>query len=235
MNDRPQLRLLADRAGILPAYLDTSGVEQTTKDSTRVALLAVMGFDASTEAAAAQAGARLDRAEQANLLHPVRVVRADARQSTRVQLCIPGHDSRPVDWHVELQEEGGAEHLVEGRSKPRGRDGAVFVSLPVPPPSGYHKLRATVERPGDCLEAEQSLIVSPVRCTAVTELLQRSSYRDRADSAASPLSKGGYRGVTQDPPNDNVPSTRQAFGIWTNLYTIRSRRNWGIGDLTDAR
>lgn len=52
MKDRPHLRSLADRLDILPAYNDVHGELWVTKDDTKVALLAAMGFDASTETAA---------------------------------------------------------------------------------------------------------------------------------------------------------------------------------------
>ena len=51
--DRPLLRALAEELGIVPGYHDQTGAEwRETSDETRVLLLAAMGVDASTEAAA---------------------------------------------------------------------------------------------------------------------------------------------------------------------------------------
>jgi 4-alpha-glucanotransferase len=46
------LHALADRAGILPGYVDCAGVHHATTDTARQALLAAMGFDGSSEFAA---------------------------------------------------------------------------------------------------------------------------------------------------------------------------------------
>ncbi len=64
MSERPKLRLLADRAGILPGYVDCAGIDHHTTDTAREALLAAMGFDASTEEAADSALGALDAAPQ---------------------------------------------------------------------------------------------------------------------------------------------------------------------------
>lgn len=75
----PALRTLADRLGILPEYTDQTGREtRVTADETRVAILAAMGFDASTEERAADALALLDARELARKLPPVRVIVHDA-------------------------------------------------------------------------------------------------------------------------------------------------------------
>src|SRR5688500_4020008 len=50
---RPKLRQLAERLGIVSAYLDQTGKRVQTRDETREKLLAVMGFEAPTEDAAA--------------------------------------------------------------------------------------------------------------------------------------------------------------------------------------
>ena len=69
------------------------------------------------------------------------------------------------------------------------------------PPTGYHVVDITVDAAGRVRQDQQTLIVSPGRCTALT---------------------------------DRIDGTR-AHGIWSNLYSIRSDRNWGVGDLTDLR
>ncbi len=61
MSQRPLLHALAERVGILPGHhsaLDGRYVE--TRDGTRVALLAALGFDASTEATAEEELTRLE-------------------------------------------------------------------------------------------------------------------------------------------------------------------------------
>ena len=75
MKDRPQLRRLADRAGILPSYVDVAGVRRVANDKTRVALLAAMGWDASAEATAARSLESLERVDHDRLIAPVRVVK----------------------------------------------------------------------------------------------------------------------------------------------------------------
>ncbi len=69
------LHALAERLGILPEYVDQTGREiRVTADESRVAIIAAMGFDATTEERAAYALALLDAREAARTLLPVRVI-----------------------------------------------------------------------------------------------------------------------------------------------------------------
>lgn len=195
----PALRALADRVGIIPEYRDQTGREmRTTSDETRVALLAAMGIDGSTEERAQQALDRIADEERAELLEPVRVVPLrDDTGSIEVAMRVGGA-SGPVEWTLELREEGGGVHRAGGRTTPDG-DGRLRVALPARPELGYHQLRATTRTGEGERSAEQSLIVVPPACPSPEELL-----------------KG-----------------QRVFGITANLYTVRSAKNWGIGDFGD--
>ncbi|MGE5728330.1 MAG: 4-alpha-glucanotransferase [Gemmatimonas sp.] len=73
------LRTLANRLGILPEYIDQTGREaRVTSDETRVAILAAMGFDATTESRAASALELLEARELSRALRPVRVIVHDS-------------------------------------------------------------------------------------------------------------------------------------------------------------
>ncbi|HEY7861467.1 MAG TPA: 4-alpha-glucanotransferase, partial [Gemmatimonadaceae bacterium] len=73
------LRTLALRLGILAEYVDQTGREtRSTTDETRVAIIAAMGFDASTEERATAALATLDARDRARTLAPVRVIVHDS-------------------------------------------------------------------------------------------------------------------------------------------------------------
>jgi len=73
------LHTLADRLGILPEYVDQTGHQtRVTTDEARVAIIAAMGFDASTEARAASALELLDARALSQTLDPVRVIVHDS-------------------------------------------------------------------------------------------------------------------------------------------------------------
>ena len=85
------LRRLADATGILPHYVDQTGRERrVTSDETRVAILASMGFDASTEERAGAALADLRAAERGEIVPPVRVVRIDDATLRTIHVRPPG-------------------------------------------------------------------------------------------------------------------------------------------------
>src|SRR5439155_24486164 len=84
---------LADAIGIVPKYLDQTGTEwRETAAASRIALLAAMGIDASSDAASERALRALRLEERRELLAPVRVVeRTDdtARRHPSLRLASP--------------------------------------------------------------------------------------------------------------------------------------------------
>ncbi|HSU94956.1 MAG TPA: 4-alpha-glucanotransferase, partial [Gemmatimonadaceae bacterium] len=107
------LRTLADRVGILPEYVDQTGREtRVTSDGTRVAILAAMGFDASTESRAASALELLEARELSRAFPPARVIVHDsafALPSARAVLTLerggewrPGKEL-PLGYHTLAQ------------------------------------------------------------------------------------------------------------------------------------
>lgn len=201
MSTRPALRALADRLGILAAYVGHDQREVRTSDATRTALLTAMGVDASTEATAARALRVLEREAATRLLPPVRTIRESARSSMRVPVTLPPGSSGRVEWALEVRDEQGAMHRADGRLRPRPTRTSLALPLPGLLPHGYHRLRVTIRTHGTEHTGEQDLIVVPATCLTAAERL------------------GG----------------RRTFGLCTNLYTLRSQDNWGIGDVGDLR
>ncbi|MCC6766849.1 MAG: 4-alpha-glucanotransferase [Deltaproteobacteria bacterium] len=158
---RPALRRLAARLGVLPRYVDTSGLVRHTSDRTAEALVAALGHDASTEAEAVHA-ARLLAARAAVALAPTRVCGPTAAR--RLPVTLPAaHQRRHGEWHVELTDERGDRTTASGYV--RGRRAKASMGLPFTPPLGYHRLRLTLRARGaPDVTAAQTLIVVPPRC-----------------------------------------------------------------------
>jgi 4-alpha-glucanotransferase len=202
---RPELHALAALAGLEPGYVGHDGRWQTTTDATREALLAALGYEASSEARAKAAREQLERAAATITLAPVRVVRAATPDTATVPLQL-GADARgPLDFGLQLQLEDGGTYRVQGRLELTGGPEMAAIALPMPAPSelvfGYHTLRCELARGGQTSQHTQDLIVVPSGCVQPRELL------------------GG----------------RRAVGLWEHLYALRSERSAGLGDLGDLR
>jgi len=193
---RPCLRALAARLGVVDVFHDIAGVRHETSDATREALCAAMGRDASSEESAARTLAALELAERLALVEPVQVWRQHARLAPSLLLRHPGsRDAFAV--RIELEQENGTSGALERELPGLPAGTALRVPLPAQPPAGLHRIR--LEWAGG--RAEQCLVVAPRTAFGAAEVL------------------GGSRG----------------FGIWSNLYTVRSQRSghWGFGDFSD--
>ena len=201
LDHRPLLRKLADRLGIVDAYLDQSGGEMRhTSDTTRIQLLAAMGYDGSTEHRARRALRRLRHARRHEWIAPVRVVRHRKKSATRVLVRVPHFDVHEVEWQLTLVTEEGIRSEWNGHTH-GGPSRRLALALPAVPPLGYHTVRIVFR--ADHVEhvGTQRLIIVPSRCT---------------------------------PPEARMHG-RRGFGITANLYSVRSEKNWGAGDIGDAQ
>ena len=167
VSSRPKLRQLAERLGIVSEYLDQKGKRIQTRDETREKLLAVMGFDAPTEDAAAGWLAELDFEERGSIIDAVRVVKRDARDANRVRVRLPS-GAGACEARLTLTEESG--HVWNVRADLR-RAGSI--ELPTRAPYGYHTVTIELRSDTGAWSADQSLIVVPSSCLPPESILAK--------------------------------------------------------------
>jgi 4-alpha-glucanotransferase len=190
-NGSSALHELAEYIGIIPGYHSNAGEWRPTSDDTRRVILAALGIDASTDAAAQAALAGVHAAANAELIPPVRVVQEGDPSLARLDVRSPVATGT---WRLDIDVEGGAHNSTEGRWHD-----ASSLALPEALPLGYHRLRLTLHAGDRAWANEQMLIVVPPRCVTPEDVL----------------------------------GDQCAFGLIANLYTLRSRTNWGVGDFSD--
>jgi 4-alpha-glucanotransferase len=163
--ERPLLRKLADRMGIVDSYLDQSGGEvRHTSDLTRERLLGAMGIDAGNEERAAKSLAHHTRAARRRWIDPVRVVRQRSRKLSQVRVRVPAMETDSVQWTLTLRTEEGIETEWSGLTE-GGPARKLTLHLPIVPPLGYHDLTVSFEGAGEFRTATQRLIIVPPQCT----------------------------------------------------------------------
>ncbi|MFL6064327.1 MAG: 4-alpha-glucanotransferase [Friedmanniella sp.] len=156
----PALRELADAFAIATEYGDWQGRHVTVAPATLVAVLAALGVDASTPAAAAAALAEQEERPWRRLLPACQALREG--ESVRVPVHAPAN--QVVELWVELEAGGRRDLRLPRHAGPtREIDGRTVaemtLTLPSDLPLGYHRLcaRAGAE------QAEMALIVTPRR------------------------------------------------------------------------
>ncbi len=197
MTDTSSLRALAQHAGILESYTDLLGREHRVSDDVCVALLAAMGFDASSEQAASACLARLQAEQAERCIDVVRVVEEGAHDARLLPIIFPPGWLGESCGAVTITEESGVTHTLEFRHDLG--DGRCTNQVLPDLPTGYHHVAVQLSSGSVEVVQEQSLIVAPRRCYSVDDRVGR----------------------------------RRLFGLWCNLYTLRSDQDWGSGDLTD--
>ncbi len=158
------LRRLADQVGILPEYVDQTGREvRTTSDETRRTLLRAMGFDSSTEAAAATALDELEARQRATLLDPVRVRTRGTGGAGRTRVRLPSGTRGDASWSATITTEAGDTHRIGGGATP-GIGGEIVLALGAALPEGYHTVEVSVSVGRTEHRGTQTLIVAPRAC-----------------------------------------------------------------------
>jgi len=163
------LQALASRLGILDQYVDQTGREiRHTSDATRVALLAALGVDASTESQIRLALVALDEREQREIMPPVRVVRESEAWDRTLRFRIPGDVALPnaasrVEYTCTLEDERGEQTTYAGAVERHAAD-VVDVGLAPLVGAGYYRLHLALRGRGAEVQARQTLVVAPPAC-----------------------------------------------------------------------
>jgi (1->4)-alpha-D-glucan 1-alpha-D-glucosylmutase len=206
MSDSQALDRLCAHYGIAAGYEDNQGRKQRTPDGTRRTLLQGMGVAAgNVETERRSLAEALDR-EWTRILPPAVVVRQD-QHALELPLSLPeGGEDRPDRWV--LTEENGDT-----------RDDSLDL--------------------GGLQIAKQRLIRGQtwlLRHIRVPPPRQLGYHRLElfCETAGAPLAATT---LILAPPRCYLPEgvcgERRSWGLATQLYAVRSARNWGIGDFTD--
>jgi (1->4)-alpha-D-glucan 1-alpha-D-glucosylmutase len=212
MNDaspsRDTLSRLAAGAGILPSYIDVHGGEHVTSPETQRALLAAMRIDVKNDTAAAAALAAQEAYEWKRLLPPVAVYSTETEALLSLEISLPRTlaVTEPLRWTL------AAEHGERWSAE-----------------AAPGSLAQIAEQTLDGVAFARLKLVLPQ--TAGTVGLGYHSFELEAGGEHATMT------LIVAPPRCYEPEVFANGGrVWgpaVQLYSVRSRRNWGIGDFTD--
>jgi (1->4)-alpha-D-glucan 1-alpha-D-glucosylmutase len=208
------LRMLASYCGIADSYLDVWGNPHATSDETRHALLTAMHLPVQ-DADPALILRAFQQADWQRMLPPVQVVRSG--ESMRIELGIPARAAK-LPWRWTLRYESG-----EVRS-------AEFIPAGLPKLGKRRLASADFSQPAKTAEV--------LRCALELPGIAVLGYHHfEIEMPGSDIRPGMTLIVA--PPTCYQPAAIRGDGrVWgptVQLYGLRSRRNWGIGDFTDLR
>lgn len=208
--DEDLVRQLADRAGIAEEYHEISGTRHVTSDATRRAILSAMGFRTETREALVTELTRWDEAIWHRHCEPVLVVREGYRQ-IRWSFCVPvNEEDQPalqVTWEIRGE---------DGTSTLQGDAGPNLLPVEVRVVDGIRCVRVELQLDQGLNLGYYDLIVTAHGVTSSTSGTVRLIVAP----------------VTCYVP-DSLQRDERTWGVALQLYSLRSARNWGVGDFTD--
>lgn len=201
---------LADLAGIEPSYYSIWGDQVSVPDQTKIAILEALGHPAATEGEREASLQALEQRPWRAMIEPVTVVRAESQPGSVTVRTVAGQASRSLPWTI--IEESGAVH--EGEIE--------LVSLPV---------SESREVDGRLMEARE--VPLPL---ALPEGYHELRF-GRVSPSSDPAVAGQAATLIVAPPRcwttDDISPDASFWGVSCQLYSLRSDRNWGVGNYGD--
>lgn len=197
---------LARLHGLGESYYDYKGELHRVSTQTKQALLAAMGVDVGDERAIEIACEAFADSRWTRLLPPVHVVARAAHEPAMLPVAVPDLHAKQIHWSVTLE---------DGTITTGVADIDALHVVESSAAAGRTFKRVNVALPADL----------PLGYHRVTARL------DSALTAASLLIVAPDR--CYEP--DAIASGARTWGIAVQLYSLRSQRNWGMGDFADLR
>ena len=198
---------LAEKAGILPEFEADGGI-YTTSFETKKALLNALKFPVKTAKEAQESLRAVSEKPYKTALPPVAVISVEKKIAEIIVTFASGHESDPLSFEI-IQENG---EVVSGQKIPA--DLPITDSLVIEETEYEHR-RLTIDLPA-----------------------QTGYHTLRVSGAALP-DQGREMALIVVPEKCYMPDTmRQGAKPWgfpIQLYALRSKRNWGIGDFSDLK
>lgn len=190
-------------AGVAADYLDYDGHHREFSRDQRLRVLQVMGYQVDDEQAVARHLFALDAQPWLHWLRPWYVV---SEQCPALDFhCHPDVLDQPLQW--ELRTEAGVSYRGELRPDRWQESGNYVIDA----------VRYSARR----LELDQ-VLPEALPCGYHTLLLRQGEHCEQSEVMVAPAAC-----------HDPLEHGSRVWGISCQLYSIRSPRNWGIGDFTD--
>ncbi|QQR90401.1 MAG: 4-alpha-glucanotransferase [Myxococcales bacterium] len=171
MAERPYLERLAGALGIAASYRGYYGKLCCTDEATYEALIAAMGYDASSEAKAEEALIRMQSVRSKQVIDKVRVEEGSAPAALHLPVNFGALGGAGVEWEIQLIEEHGAVHSSEGKTSAADQPTTLALPSSFAATLGYHTVQLTLRAAGTSFQETQRLILCPPRCFSAQEAL----------------------------------------------------------------
>ena len=202
--DRAALFYLCERVGIGRTYYDIWGNRCDVPEHGLRSLLRAMGYEAGNRAQV-EASIRAEESRIATPGSPLPPVAVFWQDAPPFVVALQSAMREATRHHWDLYEENGTHH--------HGEVNDFRIELPLNLPAGYHRLDLRVVLP----DAQSATVAG-------------GPSADEGRHLASALVIVAPRRCFLA---DALQAGHRAWGPTVQLYSLRSERNWGIGDFTD--